>query len=689
MATIIVKITDGTDIRRFTAQIEDLSFTKLRKRALDAFGPCTSLKLQYQDDENDLITMTSDLEMQEAVGLAMKQEPRILRLIVKTNSKNTTPSATFTAKKATTPLAVTADAATSPPAAAPSGALNLDELLPALGGVLQRMMPHVEIDLTATKAATFAANMANQAAQVAHVVAHDAAARAGAHAPAHNSTHATDHSTAQAPATAGYGDQGAHPGVTCDRSGVCPIVGNRYNLRGRNYDLCEAEFLKLPPDEQAEYVKIPPPNFMAPPASSFGSAVSESPPKGQHVGVTCDRSGMSPISGWRYNLRGANYDLCQDEFDKLPEAEKANYQRISPPQSFWGGRGGHGWGSWHGQGNAAHWNRAARAYCASSKQLGARFVRDVSIFDGTQVAPGTSFTKIWRLKNSGEVPWPAGTRILFVGGDQMSADMSVPITHDGDVKSGDEVDVAVEMIAPTELGRYLGNWRLVGPNMRRRFGQRVWCHIQVVDPAAPPPDMSEIEFEIAMTESKQQSSATDNQDEKHEEYEDVVMVGFPTGPMEGDERFLPSGSSPHDPPAGTLDTAIEATFSGACASLSTTDSASASDAGPSVDPPPFAQPFAQPSAPPQPPLLPPHPLGAKLFEMGFTDAEMVSHVLDKNGPEPDIDDCCRDLGALSKWDHMLDDLAEMGFEDRGMNIKAMLKHNGSIKSAVRELVGTA
>merc|ERR1719198_1541048 len=115
-------------------------------------------------------------------------------------------------------------------------------------------------------------------------------------------------------------------------------------------------------------------------------------------------------------------------------------------------------------------------------KLAARFVRDVTVFDGTQVAPGTQFTKIWRLKNIGDVPWPAGTRMVFVGGDQMTTEMSVSLGRELPVMPGEEVDVAVEMTAPTEHGRYLGYWRLTGPHMRRKFGQRVWCHVQVVDP---------------------------------------------------------------------------------------------------------------------------------------------------------------------------------------------------------------
>merc|ERR1719456_1539028 len=75
--------------------------------------------------------------------------------------------------------------------------------------------------------------------------------------------------------------------------------------------------------------------------------------------------------------------------------------------------------------------------------------------------------------------------MIFVGGDQMTTEMSVSLGRESPVMPGEEVDVAVEMRAPHEHGRYLGYWRLTGPYGRRKFGQRVWCHIQVVDPANP------------------------------------------------------------------------------------------------------------------------------------------------------------------------------------------------------------
>merc|ERR1719326_2039574 len=189
------------------------------------------------------------------------------------------------------------------------------------------MIPHAELDLAATIAATIAANAAENVSGRAPCAA--AAAKEGPDGHA----------------------EGVHPGVTCDRTGVCPIVGIRYHLVGHNYDLCEAEFAKLPDKEKALYQRIPPP--APPPVYNMTEGV--------HPGVECDRSGMCPIVGTRYHLRGHNFDLCQAEFDKLPHAEKALYKAIPPPGAN-GANGGNGC-PWRPAGGAA----AAAVSCASPR----------------------------------------------------------------------------------------------------------------------------------------------------------------------------------------------------------------------------------------------------------------------------------------------------------------------------------
>ena len=55
--------------------------------------------------------------------------------------------------------------------------------------------------------------------------------------------------------------------------------------------------------------------------------------KGFHPRVYCDKSGQCPIVGWRYHLKGKNYDLCEAEYNKLPDTEKPNYEKIAPPKA--------------------------------------------------------------------------------------------------------------------------------------------------------------------------------------------------------------------------------------------------------------------------------------------------------------------------------------------------------------------
>lgn len=54
-------------------------------------------------------------------------------------------------------------------------------------------------------------------------------------------------------------------------------------------------------------------------------------PKAVHFGIACDKSNMCPIIGTRYTIEGANYDLCEEEFEKLPESERVLYSKIEFP----------------------------------------------------------------------------------------------------------------------------------------------------------------------------------------------------------------------------------------------------------------------------------------------------------------------------------------------------------------------
>lgn len=90
------------------------------------------------------------------------------------------------------------------------------------------------------------------------------------------------------------------------------------------------------------------------------------------------------------------------------------------------------------------------------------FVEDVTIDDGTEIQAGEPFEKIWRLKNAGSCTWTSGYNLVFESGDQMSAPDSQQLTT-GTVAPGQEIDVAVDLVAPDDAGDYRGNFKLRNP----------------------------------------------------------------------------------------------------------------------------------------------------------------------------------------------------------------------------------
>lgn len=108
---------------------------------------------------------------------------------------------------------------------------------------------------------------------------------------------------------------------------------------------------------------------------------------------------------------------------------------------------------------------------------------DVTIPDDTKMQPGQSFTKTWRLQNSGTCTWGQGYSIALFSGEGMGAPASAPIPVE--VPPGKSVDISIDMVAPLAAGTYQGNWKLrnaantwfgIGPGASSPF----WVRIVVV-----------------------------------------------------------------------------------------------------------------------------------------------------------------------------------------------------------------
>jgi len=110
-----------------------------------------------------------------------------------------------------------------------------------------------------------------------------------------------------------------------------------------------------------------------------------------------------------------------------------------------------------------------------------RFVKHVTVEDGSEFMPGTSFVKTWRFRNEGTVAWPEKSVLICVGkkADRIGALTDV-VMLERSVLPGEEIDVSVNMIAPSGAGSYTGYWKLADAS-GRKFGPRVRVLIKVVD----------------------------------------------------------------------------------------------------------------------------------------------------------------------------------------------------------------
>ena len=111
------------------------------------------------------------------------------------------------------------------------------------------------------------------------------------------------------------------------------------------------------------------------------------------------------------------------------------------------------------------------------------FVADVTVPDDTEFAPGESFSKVWRVRNSGTCAWEDGVELLYLSDDQMGGPGAVDVPpNDPD----DTFDLRVDLVAPTSPGAHRSTWRLRTPD-GRFFGNRIYVKIVVVTTPTPTP----------------------------------------------------------------------------------------------------------------------------------------------------------------------------------------------------------
>lgn len=103
------------------------------------------------------------------------------------------------------------------------------------------------------------------------------------------------------------------------------------------------------------------------------------------------------------------------------------------------------------------------------------FVSDVTVPDDTVMTPGQSFTKTWKLQNTGSCAWTTSYKVSFVSGNAMGG-VATPLT--AAVQPGQSGDVSVSMKAPTTPGDAIGYWILTNDS-GQNFGSSFYVKIKV------------------------------------------------------------------------------------------------------------------------------------------------------------------------------------------------------------------
>jgi hypothetical protein len=93
--------------------------------------------------------------------------------------------------------------------------------------------------------------------------------------------------------------------------------------------------------------------------------------------------------------------------------------------------------------------------------LNSKYVDDVSIPDGTIMAPYQKFHKIWRIQNTGICSWDQGFGFALAAGEAMGSGPQYFSNNDQPVGPGGIVDIGVEMRAPSQPGEYIAHWKMI------------------------------------------------------------------------------------------------------------------------------------------------------------------------------------------------------------------------------------
>lgn len=109
------------------------------------------------------------------------------------------------------------------------------------------------------------------------------------------------------------------------------------------------------------------------------------------------------------------------------------------------------------------WRPISNAIGQQACQSQAAFQTDVTVPAGTRFTGESTFTKVWRLQNTGQCTWtPNSFRLRFMSGDLMGGPVIIPMP--GAIQPGAGVDISAQFTTPSSAGNYSNTWQLLDAN---------------------------------------------------------------------------------------------------------------------------------------------------------------------------------------------------------------------------------
>ena len=112
-----------------------------------------------------------------------------------------------------------------------------------------------------------------------------------------------------------------------------------------------------------------------------------------------------------------------------------------------------------------------------------KYVSDLTIPDGTEVAPRSTMDKRWLVENIGSCNWDSRYRIRRISGDAMGVNEEMALYP---ALSGTQASIRIIFTAPDSPGVHSSAWQAINPQ-GQPFGDPIYIEVVVQERTMPTP----------------------------------------------------------------------------------------------------------------------------------------------------------------------------------------------------------